>query len=94
MIDIREITVGQAYGCKFRAKNIPLDEWDRPGGMLSLSDVPVKKFGDYESFGFLKQRDTEKELVVVIDEKTNREFVCSYDDIWDVDEVELIEDSE
>lgn len=94
MIDIRDITVGKAYGCKFRAKNIPLDEWDRPGGMLSMADVPVKRFGDYEGFGFLKQRDTEKELVVVIDEKTNREFVCSYDDIWDVDEVELIEDSE
>jgi hypothetical protein len=54
--------------------------------------VPVKRFGDYEGFGFLKQRDTEKELVIVIDEKTDREFVCSYDDIWDVDEVELVED--
>ena len=94
MIDIREITVGRAYGCMFRAKNIPLDEFGRPGGMLSMADLPIAKYGDYEGFGFLKQRDTEQELVVVIDEKTDREFVCAYDDIWDVDEVELIEDSE
>lgn len=92
MIDIREITVGQAYGCKFRVKNIPLDEYGRPGGMLSLSDLPIDRYGDYEGFGFLKQRDTEQQLVIVIDEATNREFVCAYDDIWDVDDVELVED--
>lgn len=92
MIDIREITVGQAYGCKFRVKNIPLDEYGRPGGMMSLADLPIDRYGDYEGFGFLKQRDTEQQLVVVIDEATNREFVCGFDDIWDVDDVELVED--
>ena len=51
----------------------------------------IKEYGDYEGFGFLKQRDTEQELVVVIDEKSDNEFVCAYADIWDVDEVELIE---
>ena len=91
MIDIREISVGQAYGCKFRARNIPLDEFGRPGGMYSLSDLPVKEYADYEGFGFLKQRDTEQELVIVVDEKSNKEFVCEYADIWDVDEVELVE---
>ena len=92
MIDIREITVGQAYGCKFRVKNIPLDEYGRPGGMMSLADLPIDRYGDYEGFGFLKQRDTEQQLVIVIDEATNREFVCGFDDIWDVDDVELVED--
>lgn len=92
MIDIKEITVGKSYGCKFRVKNIPLDSFGRPGGLLSLADLPIAKYGDYEGFGFLKQRDTEQELVVVVDEKTDREFVCEYADIWDVDEVELVED--
>jgi hypothetical protein len=92
MIDIREITVGESYGCKFRVKNVPLDEFGRLGGMMSLADLPIAKYGDYEGFGFLKQRDTEQELVVVVDEKTDREFVCAYDDIWDVDEVKLVED--
>jgi len=92
MIDIREITVGESYGCKFRVKNVPLDEFGRLGGMMSLADLPIAKYGDYEGFGFLKQRDTEQELVVVVDEKTDKEFVCAYDDIWDVDEVKLVED--
>lgn len=92
MIDIREITVGESYGCKFRVKNVPLDEFGRLGGMMSLADLPIKEYGEYEGFGFLKQRDTEQELVVVVDEKTDKEFVCAYDDIWDVDEVELVKD--
>jgi hypothetical protein len=92
MIDIREITVGESYGCKFRVKNVPLDEFGRLGGMMSLADLPIAKYGDYEGFGFLKQRDTEQQLVVVVDEKTDKEFVCAYDDIWDVDEVKLVED--
>ena len=92
MIDIKEITVGKSYGCKFRVKNVPLDEFGRLGGLLSLADLPIAKYGDYEGFGFLKQRDTEQELVVVVDEKSDIEFVCEYADIWDVDEVELVED--
>jgi|TARA_B110000483_G_scaffold113468_1_gene137846 hypothetical protein len=91
MIDIKEITVGQSYGCKFRVSNVPLDEFGCLGGPLSLADLPIKEYGEYEGFGFLKQRDTEQELVVVIDEKSDNEFVCAYTDIWDVDEVELIE---
>ena len=92
MIDIKEITVGKSYGCKFRVKNVPLDEFGRLGGLMSLADLPIAKYGDYEGFGFLKQRDTEQELVVVVDEKSDKEFVCEYADIWDVDEVELVED--
>ena len=94
MIDIREITPGQAYGCKFVVRNIPLDEWDRPGGLLSMADVPIKRYGDYEGFGYLKQRDVEQQLVVVVDDASGREFVCGFDDIWDVDDIELIESEE
>jgi hypothetical protein len=42
----------------------------------------------YEGLGILVQRDTEKRLVKVQDEKSSKEFVVSFDDIWDVDEVE------
>ena len=87
MIDILDITPGESYACKFRVRDIPLDEWDRPGGLYSLADVPIKRVGDYEGFGFLKQRDLEQRLVVIVDEKLNRDWVVSFDDIWDVDEV-------
>lgn len=92
MIDIRDITPGESYGCKFRAKNIPLDEFGRPGGMLSMADLPIKEFGDYEGFGFLKQRDLDQELVVVVDDKTGKEFVCSFEDIWDIDSIEFVDE--
>ena len=32
---------GKGYECTFTVKNIPLDEFGRPGGMLSLADIPV-----------------------------------------------------
>jgi len=92
VIDIRDITPGQAYACKFRVTNIALDEYGRPGALLSTADLPIDRYGDYEGFGFLKQRDTEQQLVIVVDEATQQEFVCAYDDIWAVDEVELVDD--
>lgn len=91
MIDIRDITPGESYACKFRVRDIPLDEWGRPGGLYSMADVPIARTGDYEGFGFLKQRDTEQQLVVVVDEKLNRDWILTYDDIWDVDTVEYSE---
>lgn len=86
MIDIRDITPGESYACKFRVETM-LDELGRPAP--NLSDVPLKGPGVYESFGFLKQRDTLKELVIVVDEATKREFVAKFEDLWDIDTVEL-----
>lgn len=89
MIDIRDITPGESYGCKFRVETM-LDTFGRPAP--NLSDVPLKGPGIYESFGFLKQRDTEQELVIVVDEKSNREFVVGFADLWDIDTVEVTDD--
>jgi len=33
------------------------------------------------------QRDMDQRLVKLKDEKSSKEFVCPFDDIWDVDEV-------
>ena len=87
MIAIEEITPGKPYACKFRVKEAR-DEFDRK--WPNLSDTPFHHYSWVESFGFLLQRDTEQRLVVVADEKTDQEFVCGYDDIWDVDDVEVV----
>lgn len=92
MIDILDIVPGESYACHFRARHIPLDDYGRPGGMLSTADLPIKQFGDYEGFGFLKQRDLDQRLVVVVDSQSGVDFVCSFDDIWDIDTVELVDD--
>lgn len=89
MIKIEDITPGNSYACKFRTSTM-LDELGRPAP--NLSDTPLKGVGIYESFGVLTQRDTEKRLVKVQDENSKKEFVVSFDDIWDVDEVEWVDE--
>ena len=88
MIDIREVEVGKSYACKFKTEQV-LDEFDRIPG---LSDTPLKGLGWYEGFGELMQRDSEKELVKILDEKSKKEFVVPFDQIWDVDVVEYVEE--
>lgn len=86
MIDIKEVTPGKSYACKFRVETM-LDTFGRVPG---LSDTPLKGVGMYESLGVLMQRDMDQRLVKLKDEKSSKEFVVSFDDIWDVDEIEWI----
>jgi len=88
MIDIRDITPGKSYACKFKVEHV-LDEFGRIPG---LSDVPLKGLGWYEGFGELKTRDLKSELVEVIDQASNKTLVVPFSQIWDVDEVEYVEE--
>ena len=85
---IEDITPGKSYACKFRVETM-LDTYGRVPG---LSDTPLAGVKMYESLGVLIQRDTDQRLVKLQDEKSKKEFVVSFDDIWDVDEVEWQED--
>ena len=84
MIKIEDITPGKSYACKFRVRTL-LDSFGRIPG---LSDTPLAGEGNYEGLGILMQRDSDQRLVKLQDEKSKKEFVVSFDDIWDVDEVE------
>ena len=88
MIDIRDITPGKSYACHFKTKTM-LDVLGRPAP--NLSDQPLKGVGEYTGFGILIARDMEKQLVQLKDNESGREFVCSFDDIWDVDDVEWVD---
>lgn len=87
-MDIREITPGNSYACRFKVKTM-LDTLGRPAP--NLSDTPLKGEGMYEGIGVLMQRDTEQELVRLKDEKSSKEFVVPFSDIWDVDEIEWVD---
>lgn len=82
--DMTEIKAGQSYACKFKVETM-LDTFGRPPG---LSDTPLKGPGMYEGFGVIRVRDNDKRLVRVIDEKSHKEFIVSWDDCWDIDEAE------
>ena len=81
---IEDIEVGKSYACKFKTETMV----DTYGRIPGLSDTPLAGIKMYEGLGILVQRDSEKRLVKVQDEKSSKEFVVSFDDIWDVDEVE------
>jgi len=89
VIEIENIIPGNAYACKFRVKTM-LDEHGRPAP--NLTDTPLNSVGVYEGFGLLKQRDTEQGLVIVVDNKSSKEFIVPFSDIWDVDAVEFTEE--
>ena len=83
MIDIKDITPGQSYACKFKVEHM-LDQ----DGNLSDGEGSVFELGTYEGLGIIITRDTEQRLVKVKDEASSKEFVVSYDSIWDVDDIE------
>ena len=85
MIDIKDITPGESYACKFRVETM-LDTLGRPAP--NLSDTPLKGPGTYESIGILMQRDVEQQLVLLKDQSSSKQFVVSFDNIWDIDTIE------
>lgn len=89
MIDPKNIETGKSYAAKFKT-NTMLDTLGRPAP--NLSDTPIKGFGDYEGFGLLVKRDTDKELFEIHDIKSKKDFVVPWADVWDIDEAEFQED--
>ena len=88
MIDITEIEVGKSYACKFKVEHI-LDEFGRIPG---LSDVPLQGSGWYEGTGILQVRDSLGKRVQLKDEKSGKEFVVPFSQIWDIDVAEYVEE--
>jgi len=86
-MNIEDITPGKSYGCKFKVTTM-LDTFGRPAP--NLSDVPLKGPGEYEGFGILQKRDLESRLVELYDEKSKKIFRVSFDDIWDIDDIEYV----
>jgi hypothetical protein len=87
MIKIEDIKPGNSYAAKFKVETM-LDTYGRIPG---LSDTPLAGVGIYEGLGVLLARDVDKRLVELQDEKSRKKFVVSYDDIWDVDDVDWVE---
>ena len=86
-MDIRDIEPGKSYACKFRVETM-LDTFGRIPG---LSDTPLKGVGTYEGLGVLMSRDMKSRLVELEDEKSKKKFVVPFDDIWDIDTVEWVD---
>jgi len=90
LITVEKMKPGKGYECTFTVKNIPLDEFGRPGGMMSLADIPIDKIGDYTSTGTIIARDLNKKLLEVEDRKTNslpKTYVVKFENVENINEV-------
>jgi len=90
MYKIEDIKIGKSYGCKFKVTTM-LDTMGRPAP--NLSDVPLKGPGEYEGFGVIQVRDLQSKLVELYDTKARKTFRVEFDSIWDIDDVEYVEDT-
>ena len=89
MLTINDIIPGKSYACKFKCETM-LNVNDQP---FTDSSVPLKGPALYESFGLISTRDLDKKLVRVLDETSKKHFIISFDDIWDIDDVEWVEET-
>ena len=87
MLKPEDIQPGKSYACKFKVETM-LDTFGRVPG---LSDTPLKGVGTYEGVGVIQVRDTAGKRVQLKDEKSKKEFVVPFSQIWDVDEVEWVD---
>ena len=87
MIKIEDVKPGQSYACKFKVETM----LDTHGRIPGLSDTPLKGVGTYEGLGVLMSRDMKSRLVELEDEKSKKKFVVPFDDIWDIDTVEWVD---
>ena len=88
MYTIEDIEPGKSYGCKFKVTTM-LDDLGRPAP--NLSDRPLKGPGEYEGFGVIQVRDLKSKQVELYDTECRKSFRVSFDNIWDIDDVEYVD---
>lgn len=92
-MDIRDIPAGESWGCRFRVTTF-LDSEGMPVEAINIAvgQSHPGKPGTYEGVGVIQVRDLENERVQLQDVATLKQFTVSFDDVWDCDTIEWVED--
>jgi hypothetical protein len=91
-MQIQDIPAGESWGCRFRTTTF-LDNDGTPveAQNIQLGQPHPGKPGVYESIGVIQVRDLENQRVQLQCVETLRQFTVGFDDCWDVDTIEWID---
>jgi hypothetical protein len=94
-MNIQDIPAGESWGCRFKITTF-LDESGKPVAArnLAIGQTHPGQPGVYEGIGVIQVRDIENRRVQLQDVATFEQYTVSFDDVWDVDTIEWVEDSE
>lgn len=92
-MDIRDIPAGESWACRFKATTF-VDDQGLPieAQNLQLGQAHPGRPGIYEGIGVIQVRDFDNERVQLQDVETLRTFTVGFDDVWDCDTIEWVED--
>ena len=89
---MEDIPTGESWACRFKTttfidKNSGVAVEDKN---LAVGQPHKGIPGDYESIGLIQIRDNENRIVQLLDTVTDITFKIGFDDCWDIDKVEWI----
>ena len=91
-MNLEDIKPGESWACKFKVVTF----LDTDGSVIDKNVGVGEKHpgvpGIYESLGIIQVRDLDSNLVKLLDTKTNKEFCVNWEDCWDIDTIEWVED--
>lgn len=90
MFTPKDITAGETWACRYRS-TVMLGHDDNPVRNLKVGET-AKGPGTVEGIAIIKTRDLDKELFELVDVQTAKTHVVSFEDVWDIDRAELIQD--
>ena len=85
---IRALTAGGALALLGACEPVQIGQNPTPN-LSGNTDIENKI---YESLGIIVQRDLTNSLVRLIDEPSKLQFVVPFDKIWDIDEIEWVDE--
>lgn len=89
-MQIEDCEPGASYACRFRTITF-IDSAGKPvTATLAQGEAHPGTPGEYTSLGIIRIRDLEQGRVELIDTVTDRIFVVSTEDIWDIDSIEWV----
>lgn len=92
-MNIEDIEIGKSYACNFTVKTF-IDENGEPvdTSKLGVGERVPGMPGEYNGFGVIVTRDVANRLVEIWDNTYERNWIVSWDNTSDVDEVEWVEE--